>query len=236
MSLIPTIVVVEDDKDLSKYLEDLLTAQRYVVHPVHEGIRALSLIEQINPNLVLLDLTLPDIAGESVCTQLKDLYPQMPVIMLTAKDNAEEIVQGLQLGADDYITKPFRSEELLARIQARLRTTQKEPIIRIADLELNTETFEVKRAGKLIALTRTEYMLLHYLALNQGRVLTREMVLSNVWAYTPDVESRVVDVYMGYLRRKIDRGFPTKLLMSIRGFGYMLRAPEQGQVAQVSAS
>lgn len=236
MSLIPTIVVVEDDKDLSRFLEELLTAQRYVVHPVYEGVRALSLIEQINPNLVLLDLTLPDIAGETVCTKLKELYPELPVIMLTAKDNSEEIVQGLQLGADDYMTKPFRSEELLARIHARLRGSHKEPILKVADLELNTETFEVKRAGKIIPLTRTEYMLLHYLALNQGRVLTREMVLSNVWAYTPDVESRVVDVYMGYLRRKIDRGFPTKLLVSIRGFGYMLRAPEATPAAPELAS
>ena len=227
MSVVPTIVVVEDDTDLSRYLEELLTAQRYVVHPVQQGVRALNLIEQVNPNLVLLDLTLPDIAGESVCTEIKKLNPQLPVIMLTAKDQDEEIVNGLNLGADDYITKPFRSEELLARIHARLRETPKDVIIRIADLEINTDTFEVKREGKLIPLTRTEYTLLHYLALNQGKVLTREMVLSNVWSYTPDVESRVVDVYVGYLRRKIDKNYPLKLIVSVRGFGYMLRPPKE---------
>lgn len=227
MSVIPTIVVVEDDKDLNRYLEKLLTEQRYVVHPVSHGVQALTLIEQINPNLVLLDLTLPDIAGETVCSQIKKLYPELPVIMLTAKDQDTEIVNGLNLGADDYVTKPFQSEELLARIHARLREKPQDKIIRIDDLEINTDTFEAKRAGKLIPLTRTEYTLLHYLAINQGKVLTREMILSTVWAYTPDVESRVVDVYVGYLRRKIDQSFPKKLIISVRGFGYMLRPPKE---------
>lgn len=227
MSVIPTIIVVEDDKDLNRYLEQLLTEQRYVVHPVNSGVAALTLIEQVNPDLVLLDLTLPDIAGESVCTQLKKLYPQLPVIMLTAKDQDSEIVNGLNLGADDYITKPFQSDELLARVHARIREKPQNKIIRIEDLEINTDTFEVKRGGKDIPLTRTEYTLLHYLAINQGKVLTREMILSTVWAYTPDVESRVVDVYVGYLRRKIDQAFPKKLIVSVRGFGYMLRPPKE---------
>ncbi|PWU23523.1 DNA-binding response regulator [Candidatus Cerribacteria bacterium 'Amazon FNV 2010 28 9'] len=225
MSVVPTIVVIEDDKDLSRYLEELLTSHRYLVYPVNQGVPAIKLVEQISPSLVLLDLTLPDIDGESVCTQLKKTFPSLPIIMLTAKDQGEQIVKGLNLGADDYITKPFNSDELLARVQARLRDNTKDPVIRIGDLEINTETFEVKRGEKNIPLTRTEYTLLHYLALNAGKVLTREMILSTVWAYTPDVESRVVDVYVGYLRQKIDKDFPQKLIVSVRGFGYMLRPP-----------
>lgn len=223
MSVVPTIVVVEDEPSLLEYLQDILVNQRFTVHPVNKGTQAISLIEQVNPNLVLLDLSLPDISGETVCAEVKKLFPRMPIIILTAKDDTKDIVAGLGLGADDYITKPFKTEELLARIQARLRDPSSDPVLRIGDLETNTETFEVKRADKSIPLTQTEYTLLHYLLTNKNRVLTRDMILSSVWSYTPDVESRVVDVYIGYLRKKIDKGYTNKLIHSMRGFGYSLR-------------
>lgn len=231
MSVTPTIVVVEDDPSLLEYLQEVLVNERYTVYPVTKGTEALRLIEQVTPSLVLLDLTLPDIAGESVCTKIKKLFPNLPVIILTAKSDTQDIVTGLGLGADDYITKPFQTEELLARIHARLRDPSANPVIRIADLELNTETFEVKRAGKTIPLTQTEYKLLHYLMTNKNRVLTRDMILSSVWSYTPDVESRVVDVYIGYLRKKVDKGFSPQLIHSLRGFGYVIREAENTPVA-----
>lgn len=223
MSVTPTIVVVEDEPSLLEYLQDVLVNERYTVHPVSRGTQALTLIETTSPDLVLLDLTLPDISGETVCMEIKKLFPRLSIIILTAKDDPHDIVTGLGLGADDYVTKPFNTDELLARIKARLRDPSTDPIMRIGDLELNTETFEAKRAGKHIPLTHTEYALLHYLLLNKNRVLTRDMILSSVWSLTPDIESRVVDVYIGYLRKKIDKGFSTKLIHSMRGFGYSLR-------------
>lgn len=232
MSIAPTLIVIEDDADLLSYLQELLVSHRYVVYPVREGARALRLAEQINPSLVLLDLTLPDISGENLCVELKKMHPQMPVIMLTGKDGEQDIVKGLNLGADDYITKPFTTEELLARIRARLRQPGADSVLRVADLELNTENFTSKRAGKEIPLTHTEYSLLYYLLTNKNRVLTREMILSNVWSYTPDVDSRAVDVYIGYLRKKIDKDFKQKLIHSVRGFGYTIRDPQEKKIEE----
>lgn len=223
MSVIPTIVIVEDDQDLLTYLQQLLTSKRYTVFPASTGSQALQLIEEVHPSLVLLDLTLPDIRGEVVCEQMKKILPKLPIIMVTAKDEKKDIISGFSMGADDYITKPFDSDELIARIQAKLRQPEAQSQIIIGDLVINTDTMEVSRNGKLIPLTQTEYSLLHYFAINPNRVLTREMILSNVWAFTPDIQTRVVDVYVGYLRKKIDRGHPTKLIHSARGFGYMLR-------------
>ncbi|MEP7167235.1 MAG: response regulator transcription factor [Candidatus Woesebacteria bacterium] len=223
MSVTSTIVVIEDEPSLLEYLQDVLVNERYTVHPISKGSQALPLIEATNPNLVLLDLTLPDVSGETVCLEIKKLFPRLPIIILTAKDEPRDIVTGLGLGADDYVTKPFNTDELLARIKTRLRDPQTEPVLRIADLQLNTETFEAKRGSTIIPLTHTEYTLLHYLLLNKNRVLTRDMILSSVWSLTPDIESRVVDVYIGYLRKKIDKDYSKKLIHSMRGFGYSLR-------------
>lgn len=223
MSVIPTIVVVEDDQDLSTYLQQLLTSKRYTVFPASTGAQALQLIMEVHPSLVLLDLTLPDIKGEVICQEIKKLLPKLPIIMVTGKDDKKDVISGFSVGADDYITKPFDSDELIARVQARLKQPDSQSLITVGDLSINTDTMEVTRAGKLIELTHTEYSLLHYFALNPNRVLTREMILSNVWAFTPDIQTRVVDVYVGYLRRKIDGRSKDKLIHSVRGFGYMLR-------------
>lgn len=223
MSVIPTIVVVEDDQDLSTYLQQLLTNKRYTVFPATTGAQALQLIMEVHPSLVLLDLTLPDIRGEVVCQEIKKLIPKLPIIMVTGKDEKKDVIAGFSAGADDYVTKPFDSDELLARVQARLKEPEAQSTLTFADLTINTDTMEVTRAGRKIELTHTEYSLLHYFAVNPNRVLTREMILSNVWAFTPDIQTRVVDVYIGYLRKKIDSNSKHKLIHSVRGFGYILK-------------
>jgi two-component system OmpR family response regulator len=219
-----TILTVEDDKDFREYIKDLLTKNDYLVQTASKGSEALQLVDKINPNLVVLDLNLPDMEGESVCVEIKKKHPFTPVIMLTAKKATEDKVQGLNMGADDYITKPFAPEEFLARIKARLRQQKDgDTEVKIADLELDAKKVEVRRAGNLISLTPHEFKLLEYLMNNSGTVLSREMILNRIWSYSFDVESRVVDVYMGYLRKKIDGGHKKKLIHSVRGFGYTIK-------------
>lgn len=222
--MIPHIIVIEDDKEIQHFLKDLLTREGFTVKAATTGVAGMKLVESGQADMVLLDLTLPDIQGESICLEIRKNHPKLPVIMLTAKDSIADKVKGLELGADDYITKPFVAEELLARIRARLRTTtQQDTTLHISDLELDPKTVEVRRAGRDIALTPQEFKLLEYLMTNKGVVLTRDMILNRIWLYSPDVESRVVDVYMGYLRKKIDAGFEKKLLHSVRGFGYTIK-------------
>lgn len=222
--MVSKILIVEDDTGLQKYLKELLLNNEYSPHTVSDGITALNSISKSAPDLVILDLGLPNMSGESVCLEIRKEYPEMPVIILTARDSISDIVQGLNLGADDYITKPFVADELLARIKARLRSNgEPDSKLRISDLELDRKTFDVTRAGKNVQLTPQEFKLLEYLMHNKGRILTREMILNRVWLYSQDIETRVVDVYMGYLRKKIDGGFEKKLLHSVRGFGYMIK-------------
>src|SRR3990172_1547263 len=161
-------------------------------------------------------------SGESVCRQIRRQFPDLPIIILTAKDTTEDVIKGLNLGADDYITKPFSGDELLARIKARLRDKTEEEL-KVADLFLDNKTLEVKRHGKLIKLSPKEFKLLQYLMSNKGRVLSREMILNRIWLTSPDIETRVVDVYMGYLRKKIDVGSHRPLIHSMRGFGYVIK-------------
>lgn len=220
----PYILVIEDDKDFQDYLKNLLTENGYNVKTASKGIAGLNLINTLEPDLVILDLNLPDMNGESVCVEIKKKHPELQIIMLTGKDTISDKIQGLKMGADDYITKPFIAEEFLARVAARLRNkTKGQAKIVVADLEVDSKKFQVKRANKIINLTPQEYRLLEYLINNKDVVLTREMILNRIWIYSPDIESRVVDVYIGYLRKKIDAGFKKKLIHSIRGFGYTIR-------------
>lgn len=222
--MVSKILVVEDDIGLQKYLKELLLDNGYSPKTASDGISALNLIPKAPPDLVILDLGLPNMSGESVCQEIRKKYPDLPVIILTAKDGVSDIVQGLNLGADDYVTKPFIADELMARVKARLRRSDEvDNKLRIDDLELDSKTFQVKRGTKEIPLTRQEFKLLEYLMYNKGRVLTRDMILNRVWLYSQDIETRVVDVYMGYLRKKIDGDFKKKLLHSVRGFGYMIK-------------
>lgn len=222
--MVNKILIVEDDLGLQKFLKELFLNTQYSVQLASSGATALNTLEKLPPDLVILDLGLPDMSGESVVMETRKKYPSLPVIILTAKDSITNIVEGLNMGADDYMTKPFVADELLARVKARLRPNgQSESKLIIADLELDDKTLEVKRANTLIQLTPQEFKLLEYLMRNKGRVLTREMILSRVWLYSQDIETRVVDVYMGYLRKKIDHGYDKQLLRSIRGFGYMIK-------------
>lgn len=219
-----TVLVVEDDKGLQKYLKELLLDNGYGVNIADDGISALENLKKTEPDIVVLDLGLPNMSGEAVCAEIRKKYADLPVIILTAKDSISDIVEGLNLGADDYITKPFVADEFLARIKARLRKQgATDAKLKVADLELDNKTLEVKRNDKLIQLTPQEFKLLQYLMSNKGRILTREMILNRIWLYSSEVETRVVDVYMGYLRKKIDSGFSKKLLHSVRGFGYVIK-------------
>lgn len=219
-----TILVVEDDTGLQKYLKELLLDNSFSVTVASDGVAALNSISRLVPDLVILDLNLPNMSGEAVCLEIRKKYPELRVIILTAKDGVTDIIEGLNLGADDYMTKPFIADELIARIKARLRYQDgHDTTLRVNDLELNDKTLEVKREGREIQLTPQEFKLLQYLMSNKGRILTREMILNRVWLYSPDIETRVVDVYMGYLRKKVDNGYDKKLLHSIRGFGYMIK-------------
>jgi DNA-binding response OmpR family regulator len=202
----------------------LLTENGYTVKTASTGVSALALLKKSEPDLIILDLKLPDITGESVCAEIRKMYPTVPIIILTAKDALTDKVRALGLGADDYITKPFIADEFIARIKARLRNrVNDKPTVKVADLEIDLRQILVKRGNKTIHLTPQEFKLLEYLMNNKGVVLTRDMILNRIWLYSPDVESRVVDVYMGYLRKKIDNGFSKKLLHSVRGFGYTIK-------------
>lgn len=222
--MIASILVIEDDTGLQKYLKEMLLDKGYSVQVAGDGVTALNIIQKAPPDLVILDLGLPNISGETVCMEIRKKYPEVRVVILTAKDEVNDIVHGLDLGADDYMTKPFQAEELVARLNARLRFKGEDSAkLKVADLELNNKALEVRRNGKPIKLTPKEFHLLKYLINNKGRILPREMILSRVWLSSPDIETRVVDVYMGYLRKKIDMGFKKKLIHSIRGFGYMIK-------------
>ncbi len=221
--MLKNLLIVEDDESIRSYLLDLLLDNGFNVKSASNGSEGLKIVEHQSPNLVILDLGLPDISGESICMEIRKKYPEIKIIILSAKHNITDIVNGLNVGADDYITKPFNADEILARIQARLRDGESSTSVFVGDLEVNTATHEVRRGKKEIVLSPQEFKLLNYLIINKGRVLTRDMILSRIWIASPEIETRVVDVYMGYLRKKIDAGNKKKLLRSVRGFGYMIK-------------
>lgn len=218
------IVVVEDDRDIGYYIRDLLSEHGYSVHLLDAGLAAIKQVEKTKPDLLILDLGLPDVGGETVCAEVKKIYADLPIIILTARGGTTDIVKGLSLGADDYIGKPFESAELLARVQATLRARHSQGIVlQVRDLVLNSETMEVVRGKKNIRLTAQEFKLLEYLMNNKGRVMSRDIILNRIWDNWSEVDTRVVDVYIGYLRKKIESGFKEKLIHSVRGFGYSIK-------------
>jgi two-component system copper resistance phosphate regulon response regulator CusR len=219
------ILVVEDERKVASFLRQGLTEEGHAVEIAPDGDVALDLItEEPAYDLVVLDIMLPKRDGFSVLKRLRDLHLQPPVLVLTARDGVADKVAGLDLGADDYLTKPFAFEELLARVRALLRRErgQREPVLKLADLSLDPSTRAVTRAGRRITLTAREYALLEYFLRNVGRVLTRPMIAQHVWAIDFDSETNIIDVYVGYLRRKIDGEKEPRLLHTIRGAGYML--------------
>jgi len=217
------ILFIEDEKDLQMSLRIFFLEKNFQVQQAYSGAEGLKKIEDSVPDIIVLDLGLPDIQGEVVCQQIKTDYPNIPVIILTAKNTPKDIVTGLGMGADDYVPKPFDLEELLARIKARLHKNGHSSVLEVADLKMDLENYEVARGDKKIILTPTEFSLLEYLIRNRDHVVTRDSILNRVWSYESDVQTRVVDVYIGYLRKKIDKPFKNKLIHNVRGFGYTIK-------------
>ena len=217
------ILLIEDDRAIARLLQLELEHRAYVVRCVFDGAQALAEVEAFNPDAIILDIMLPGMDGERILHQLRRGGNRVPVVMLTARDRARDKARTLDSGADDYVTKPFDIEELLARLRAVSRRTTGDEILRVADLEVNTTSRQVRRGGRSIELTTREYELLEYLAHNARRVLTRDLILERVWGHAPDVETNVVDVYVGYLRRKLDEPGGPRLIHTVRGVGFSLR-------------
>lgn len=221
------ILLVEDEKRIANFIERGLREERYVVDTACDGNQALYLAE-VNPyDLIVLDIMLPAKDGLAVCRELRSKKIQAPVLMLTARGALREKVEGLEAGADDYLVKPFAFAEFLARVRALLRRERNDKATKltVADLELDQVSHAVSRAGKEITLTSKEYALLEYLMLNANALITRTMISEHVWHEDFDSFTNVIDVYINYLRAKIDKGFKKKLLHTVRGAGYVLREP-----------
>lgn len=220
------IIIIEDNQSLVSFIRTYLSNySNYTLQDFAQGTNALRNIKLNKPDLVILDLSLEDIRGENVCEEIRRLYPDLPVIILTADANKEKMISLLNLGADDYITKPFDIEILFARINAKLRHSQAQNenvALTVADLNLDPGTYNVKRMGKEIELTAKEFELLKFMMLNANVVLNRDKILNAVWGYTSEVDTRVVDVHIGKLRKKIDKPYAKKLIHSLRGFGYKI--------------
>lgn len=222
------ILIIEDEKNVADFLRSGLTEEGYLVSWAPTGEEGLRLLEEEMPDLLILDLILPDIHGAVLCRQIRQRgFSELPVLMLTALGSSEQVVSGLDSGADDYLVKPFKFAELLARIRAlRRRKHQVETThhkLTLADLEMDLEAQLVTRAGREIRLTSTEFRLLRYLLQNAGKVLSRQKILENVWSINFDLSTNVVDVYVNYLRNKVDKPFDQRLIHTVIGLGYILR-------------
>ena len=220
------ILVVEDEKKVSSFIKRGLEEEKYEVETAADGEEGLKLAGEGAFDLIILDWMLPKKDGLTVLRELREQRNASPVLMLTAKDTVEDIVAGLETGSDDYLTKPFAFAELLARVKALLRRSEMDrgAELRFADLRLDPVTHKVWRGDKEIDLTAKEYALLEYFMRNPNQVLTRTMIADHVWDYTFDSFTNIIDVYVNYLRKKIDRDFTTKLVHTVRGVGYMLKA------------
>ncbi|MBV7276028.1 response regulator transcription factor [Clostridium thailandense] len=219
------ILVIEDEESIASFIQLELNHEGYIVDTAFDGIESLNKCKQNIYDLIVLDIMLPGINGIEVCRRIRD-FSDIPIIMLTAKDDISDKVMGLDMGADDYMTKPFIIDELLARIRANLRRKNDykfKNILRARDLTMNLEKHEVIRDGKYIELRKKEYDLLEYLLKNKGIVINRDQILENVWGYEYFGDANVVDVNIRYLRSKIDDYFEDKLIYTVRGVGYTIR-------------
>jgi two-component system response regulator MprA/two-component system response regulator TrcR len=217
------ILLVEDDRSIAGFVEPELEHLGFQVRCAYDGVAALEEARKFGPALIVLDIMLPGLDGVGVLKRLRQEGNKVPLIMLTARDTTLDKVHSLDRGADDYLTKPFDIEELLARIRALLRRAEGDEILRVADLEINTSTREVRRKEREIELTAREYELLAFMARNPRRVLSRDLLLSRVWDEEFGLTPNLVDVYVGYLRRKVDTPGGEKLIRTVRGAGYALR-------------
>ena len=219
------ILVVEDEAKLAQFIELELKYEGYRVSVAHDGLAGLAAVRESQPDLVILDWMLPGISGPEICRRLRSTGDQVPIILLTAKDEVSDRVAGLDAGADDYVVKPFSVEELLARVRAHLRRNQEEgpEILQFGDLSLNHSTREVYRGDRLIELTAKEFDLLEYLLAHPRQVLTRDQILERVWGYDFMGDSNIIEVYVRYLRLKLEADNEKRLVQTVRGVGYVLR-------------
>lgn len=220
------ILVIEDETKVGSFIKRALEEESYAVDLCEDGAKGLELAFATNYDLVIVDLMVPTLPGLEVVKGIRQAKIQTPILILTAQSQVDQRVKGLDAGADDYLTKPFAIDELLARIRALLRrgATESPGVLQIDDLQLNPATREVTRGGQRIDLTLKEYALLEYLMRHTGRVLTRPMISEHVWNQDFDTFTNVIDVYVNYLRNKIDKGRVKKLIHTVRGSGYMLKA------------
>ncbi|HEY6452610.1 MAG TPA: response regulator transcription factor [Steroidobacteraceae bacterium] len=222
------LLIVEDDRKLAEFVARGLRAERYAVDLAADGREGGALIEAYPYDLLILDLMLPRVSGTELLRRVRRSHPSLPVLVLTARDETEDKVQHFEAGADDYLTKPFDFAELAVRVKALLRRTPAErtEVLRFADLEVNRLTQQVHRDGQRIELTAKEYAVLEYLLSSPGRVFSRTMILEHVWDQSFEGVTNIVDVYVRYLRRKLDDPFPSKLIHTVRGVGYCLRSAD----------
>ena len=219
------ILVVEDEVKLARFIELELSYEGYQVSVTHDGLSGLTAAREFHPNLVVLDWMLPGLSGLEICRRLRATGDKVPIILLTAKDEICDRVVGLDAGADDYLIKPFSIEELLARIRAHLRRNHEEDpdVLQFEDLSLNRRTHEVHRGKRLIELTAKEFDLLDYLLLHSRQVVTRDRILEQVWGYDFMGDSNIIEVYIRYLRLKLETNNEKRLIQTVRGVGYVLR-------------
>lgn len=219
------ILVVEDEAKLARFVELELTYEGYEVTVANDGLAGLTAARDHNPDLIILDWLMPGLTGLEVCRRLRTTGCKTPVILLTAKDDISDRVAGLDAGADDYVVKPFSIEELLARVRAHLRRNHDEEtdVLRFGDLMLDRKTREVTRGHRAIELTAKEFDLLEYLLTNPRQVLTRDRILEKVWGYDFMGDSNIIEVYVRYLRLKLEAEDEKRLIQTVRGVGYVLR-------------
>jgi two-component system copper resistance phosphate regulon response regulator CusR len=219
------ILVVEDDRTVGQYVKRGLEEQRFHVDLAEDGLEGLRLGSGGQYDLIILDLRLPEMTGAEVLRTLRDRGLTVPILVLTAQDAVDFKVNALRAGADDYVTKPFAFEELLARVEALGRRPQqlRSPLLEVADLQLDTATHEVRRAGQAIEVTPKEYTVLEYLMRHRGRVMSRTLITEYAWDYHFDPGTNIVDVVINRLRKKIDSGHARKLIHTVRGVGYMVK-------------
>ncbi|MDF2580299.1 MAG: DNA-binding response regulator [Microbacterium sp.] len=225
------VLVVDDEQMLTDLLSMALKMEGWEVRSAASGFEALSLAREFEPDAMVLDIMMPDLDGMSVLQRLRQSGDDVPVLFLTAKDSVGDRVAGLTAGGDDYVTKPFSLEEVVARLRGLMRRAGTataggvDPVLRVGDLTLNEDSHEIERAGTSIELTATEFELLRYLMRNQRRVVSKAQILDRVWNYDFGGRSSVVELYISYLRKKIDAG-REPLIHTVRGVGYMIKAPQ----------
>lgn len=219
------ILLIEDEIKLARFIELELNSEGYRITVAHDGMAGLTLARESSPDLVILDWMLPGLTGVEVCRRLRTTGNKVPVIMLTARDEVQDRVAGLDAGADDYVVKPFSIEELLARVRAHLRRQQEDDqdMLQFADLSLNRRTREVFRGQRAIELTVKEFDLLEYLLSHPRHVYTRDQILEHVWGYDFIGDSNIIEVYIRYLRLKLEENNEKRLIQTVRGVGYVLR-------------